>query len=165
MLGSGLRATATVDARKYGGDWQSCDYVQLSGEYHCDGLVTAFDSTASLLNDAPPSWGFVTPAIAASADTTGVEIRIRLRARLAGTYQAAVSEGTAELTTEGEPVRPIERAVLDYGDRGERAIEIRSKVPMTSWSFTFIREDTIVPARPFLDGPPDEPPDEVRAIR
>jgi hypothetical protein len=163
-LGSGLRATASVDARKVGGEWHPCSYLRVTGEYYCSGLVTAFDSTASLLNDAPPSWGFVTPAIVASADTPGVEIRIRVRARLAGVYLSAVSEGSAVLTSPDEPARTIERARLDFADRGDRPIEIRSRVPMTWWSFTLVREDAIVPARPFLDGPPDEPPPEVRAI-
>jgi hypothetical protein len=38
--------------------------------------LMVYDSTASLLNDAPPSWAFVARAVVASADTTGVEIRI-----------------------------------------------------------------------------------------
>ncbi|MGH2897988.1 MAG: hypothetical protein ACRDMZ_04885, partial [Solirubrobacteraceae bacterium] len=163
-LGSGLRATATVEARKLGGEWQDCGYTQLTGEYHCDGLVSAYDSTASLINDAPPSWAFVTPAISASADTVGVEIRIRLRARLAGTYEAAVSEGTALVSLDDGPAKEIEREVLDLADRGERAIEIRGSVPLSTWSFTFVRQDAIVPARPFLEGPPDEAPASVRAI-
>ena len=165
MLGSGLRPTASVAARKYEGAWRDCDYARTTGTYDCDGLVTAYDATTSLLNDAPPSWAFVTPAIAASADTDGVEIRIRLRAHLAGTYLAAVSEASATLATDGEAARKIDRARLDYADRGERKVEIRSKVPMTSWTFTMVREDAIVPPRPFLDAPPDTPPAEVRAIR
>jgi hypothetical protein len=164
-LGSGLRGTASVDARKLGGDWHACDYVRITGEYYCSGLVTAFDSTASLINDAPPSWAFVTPAIVASADTVGVEIRIRVRARLAGVYQAAVSEGTAVLVSPDEPPRTLERAELGFADRGEQEIEIRSRVPMTWWAFTLVREDAIIPARPFLEGPPDDAPPAVRAIR
>ncbi|HEX7842459.1 MAG TPA: hypothetical protein VF469_33530, partial [Kofleriaceae bacterium] len=134
------------------------------GAYDCDGLVTAYDATASLINDAAPSWAFVTPAITASADTSGVEIRIRLRAHLSGRYEVATSEGSAELAVEGEATRAIERESIELPDRGERAIEIRAKVPVTSWAFTMVRDDTIVPPRPFLDGPPDEPPIEVRAV-
>jgi len=33
------------------------------------------------------------------------------------------------------------------------------------WSFTFVREDTILPDRPYLEGPPEVAPPEVRAIR
>ena len=163
-LGGGLRATASVEARKLDGAWQDCDYSRLTGEYDCDGLLEARDATANLLNDAVPSWGFVTPAITASADTLGVEIRVRLRARLSGAYYAAVSEDEAELVVEGEPSRTIRRERLVYDDRGERAIKIRGRVPMTSWAFTLVREDTLLPPRPFLDGPPDDAPPEVRAI-
>ena len=163
-LGSGVRATARVDARKRDGAWQACDYVRLTGAYDCDGLVTAYDATANLLNDAPPSWGFVTPAILASADTADVEIRIRVRARLSGAYYAAVNEGTAALAIDGEPVQVLARKKLEYLDRGERTVEIRAAVPMTTWSFTFVREDTLVPDRPFLAGPPQDPPARVRAI-
>ena len=163
-LGHGARATASVEARVVGDAWQACDYVRVSGAFHCDGLVTAYDATASLLNDAAPSWGFVTPAIVASADTNGVEMRVRLRARLDGTYAAAVSEGTVELATDDAPARTFERGTLDYADIGERTIELRALVPTTSWAFTFVREDTIVPPRPFLVGPPDAAPGEVRAI-
>ncbi|MEO7734690.1 MAG: hypothetical protein ABIY55_27280, partial [Kofleriaceae bacterium] len=163
-LGHGARATASVEARLLGEDWQPCDYLRMSGAFHCDGLVTAYDATASLLNDAAPSWGFVTPAIVASADTAGVEIRVRVRARLDGTYAAAVSEGSVELATDDEPARTFERGTLDYADRGERTIELRAAVPTTWWAFTLVREDTIVPDRSFLAGPPDEAPAEVRAI-
>jgi hypothetical protein len=153
-----------VEARKLGGEWHECGYTQVTGEYQCDGLVTAYDSTASLLNDAAPSWAFVTPAIAASADTVGVEIRVRLRARLAGRYEAAVSEGSALVSIDDGPAKEIEREVIDLADRGERTIEIRGSVPMTTWAFTFVREDTMVPPRPFLEGPPEQAPAAVRAI-
>ena len=164
-LGSGLRPTASVEARPRDGDWQACDYVRLTGAFECNGLVTVYDGTASLLNDAAPSWAFVTPAIIASADTSDVEIRIRLRARLSGTYWAAVSEDSVEFAHEGEPVRTISRQQLTYVDRDASAIELRARVPITGWSFTFVREDTLVPDRPFLAGPPDDAPPEVRAIR
>jgi len=162
-LGSGLRATASVSARKHGGAWHDCDYSRATGAYDCDGLVTACDATASLVNDAAPSWAFVTPAITASADTHGVEIRIRLRARLSGRYDAAASEGKTELVVDGE-AHTIEREQIDFADRGERAVEIRANVSMAGWAFTMVRDDTIVPPRPFLDGPPAEAPTEVRAI-
>lgn len=162
-LGSGLRGTANVAARKQGGAWHDCGYSRVTGAYDCDGLVTASDATASLLNDARPSWPFVTPAIAASADTLGVEIRIRLRARLAGLYDAAASD-TAELAVDGEPARTIEHEQIRFADRGERDVEIHASVPMTSWTFTMVRDDTLVPPRPFLDGPPSSPPPAIRAI-
>jgi len=163
-LGSGVRATAVVEGRRLGGAWRRCDYLRLTGTYDCAGLVTAYDATATLLNDAPPSWGFVTPAILASAYVADVEIRITLHARLAGRYAAAVSDGKAAIAVGGEPFHRFEREYLDYADHGETSVEIRAQVPMTSWAVTVVRDDTLVPDRPFLAAPPDAPPDDVRAL-
>jgi hypothetical protein len=164
-LGHGLRATAQVEARLLDGDWRACGYASTTGVYTCDGLLVASDATANLLNDAPPSWGFTTPAITASAEVAGVEIRIRLRARLAGRYYAAASAGPMTLTIDREPARSLTRDKLDFVDRGARGVELRAAVPTTSWAFTLVRDDTIVPDRPFLAPPPLAPPAAVRAIR
>ncbi len=163
-VGSGLRATADVSARGPGGAWQPCDYARLTGGHVCDGLVVVQDAMASLLNDAPPSWGFNTPAISASAYVPGVELRVRLRARLDGRYWMAVSEGDVEVEVEGERDRSVTRAIVDYADAGERAIELRAPIPTTWWAFTFVREDTLITPREHLRAPPPEPPPEVRAI-
>lgn len=161
-LGTGLRATASVDARGDGGPWQSCDYARLTAVYACDGLVVAYDAMANLLNDAPPSWGFNTPAIYATAYVPGVELRIRLRERLAGRYWMAANTRAATVDISGEEPRAVERTIVDYADTGERTIEIRAPVPTSWWSFTFIREDALLPSRKHLRPPPDEPPPELR---
>jgi hypothetical protein len=163
-LGSGVRPTARVEARRLGGPWQRCDYVRITGAYDCEGLVTAYDATANLLNDAPPSWGFVAPAILATAYVPDVDIRISLRARLAGTYDAAVSDGVVALTAGGDPTRVIERETIGFLDHGERLVEIQAHVPPAVWSFSLVREDALVPERPFLALPPDQPSAEVQGI-
>jgi hypothetical protein len=164
-LGTGLRATATVEARGFDGAWEECGYSRLTGSYTCEGLLVAYDAMAALLNDAPPSWGFNTPAIAASAYVPGVEMRVRLRARLAGRYWMAVSEHTAAVDVEAEAPRVVDRAIAEYADGGEREIEIRAAIPVTAWSFTFVREDTLMTPREHLRVPPKEAPAEVRRIR
>ncbi|MGE3455229.1 MAG: hypothetical protein AB7O24_08990 [Kofleriaceae bacterium] len=164
-LGSGLRSTASVEARYLDDDWQTCDYAALAGAYHCPGLVYANDGMASLLNDAAPSWGFNTPAIVASAEAPGVELRMRMRARLSGTYWTAANDGTVSLSVDGEQPREVEREVLVYGDEGEREVTLQAALPVKPWSFTFVREDTIIPSRPFLVEPPAAPSASVQAIR
>ena len=165
-LGTGVRATATVEARLADGAWQTCGYARVAGVHHCPGLLVAGDGMASLLNDAPPSWGFNTPAIVVTPEQAGVEVRIRLRARLAGTYWTAVSHGAASLEAEGEPPHAIIRSVLRFADRGERALELGAVLASSApWSFTFIHADTLVPARGYLVPPPAEPPAAVRAVR
>ncbi|HEY0189861.1 MAG TPA: hypothetical protein VGC42_01985, partial [Kofleriaceae bacterium] len=154
-LGSGLRPSAQVEARLIGDTaWQTCSYSRLTGSHDCDGLVIASDGTASLLNDAVPSWAFVTPAITASAYTSGVELRVTLQARLAGVYDAAVSDGKVAMTVdqtappsggaagrgqapagEGDPASVFDRAQLTYDDHGERTVIITSPVPLAPWAF------------------------------
>ncbi|HWO19728.1 MAG TPA: hypothetical protein VNO30_13175 [Kofleriaceae bacterium] len=162
-LGAGLRGTATVEARGADGAWHDCGYTLWTGGYVCPGLAVAYDAMAGLLNDAPPSWAFNTPAIAASAFVPGVELRVRLRERLAGRYWMAASEGTARLAVSGEPGRDVDRTIVDYADTGDRSIELRAAIPTAWWSFTFVREDTLFPPREHLRAPPDEPPPELGA--
>ncbi|HEY5938640.1 MAG TPA: hypothetical protein VIU61_28510 [Kofleriaceae bacterium] len=157
LLGSGVRATATVEARLDGGPWQRCDYQRLQGAHVCDGMLVAYDGMTNLLNDAPPSWAFSTPGIVATADIPGIEMRVLLDERLKGTYWSAVSEGTVTLEVSGEQQQVYDRKVITYGDR-DGPIEIRAKVPMTFLWFTFVREDTLVPERDHLDPPPETAP-------
>jgi hypothetical protein len=165
-VGNGLRGTVDVSARELGGEWVDCDYERVTGTYACDGLVTVTDGMASLLNDAPPSWAFNTPSINAMPEAGDVELRIRTRARLAGLYWAAASGGTVELDVERSAPRTLTRDRLEYEDLGERAIELRATLPYSAygWSFTFVREDTLLPDRSFMVTPPDDAPASVRAI-
>lgn len=164
-LGAGLRATAKVDARVGGGRWQRCAYSALEGAHLCPGVAVVSDGMVQQLNDTWPSWDLNTPAIVATSLASDVELRIRLSARLAGTYWARVSDGAATLAVEGEPARELSRDVLTYVDRGERSIVLRARPSSARWSFTFVREDTLLPPRAYLVPPPDAPPPAVRAIR
>jgi hypothetical protein len=164
VLGSGLRPTAIVEARKMNDTWQRCDYQRVSGRYDCDGLVTAWDSTAVLLNDAAPSWPYVTPAISAAAYTSGIEMRVELTARLDGTYATASSDTSTELRVAGHDRLSLGHAEgLTYAG-GAQTIEIRAEVPLAGWQLSFVREDTLEPPRPFLAAPPSTPPPAVAAI-
>ncbi|MCX5742717.1 MAG: hypothetical protein NT062_09495 [Proteobacteria bacterium] len=165
-VGSGLRPIATVEARRaIGGDWTRCGYSRLLGEYRCPGLVTIADATATTINDAAPSWPFVTPAIVASPEAA-CEVRITTTARLAGRYLASVSRGTAQVTAFGDSPDLVTRSTpLHYTDAGDRVVTITSTVTDGNWSFAFVRADTIIPDRPFLIAPPPIAPAAIRAIR
>lgn len=158
QLGSGIRSSASVEARYQGGEWQRCDYNRLQGLYLCEGLLAAYDGMTALLNDAMPSWGFNTPGILASADVPGVEMRVRWREHLGGTYWTATTGDGVALDVSGEGTRFIDRTVIPYTDIGRRTIEVTAPIPTTLWQFTFVREDTLLPPRPYLAKPPDEPP-------
>jgi hypothetical protein len=157
-VGSGIRGTASVEARVTGGAWETCTYDRLPGEYRCDGLVKVYDGMTQTVNDIHPSWPFVTPAIVAAPDRDDVEIRVRLRERLSGTYWAAVGEGSAEISFNGDMPRNVDRnkEVIDLGD-ADRTIEIDGHVG-AGWSFTFVRQDTLEPDRSYLVPPPSRMP-------
>lgn len=163
-LGSGVRATATVEARLGDDPWQTCSYARAEGVFYCEGLLVARDATTRLLNDAPPSWQFITPAIIATADVPGTEIRVRLHARLEGTYWTAVNDGSAALRVDGDEERTISNSMLTYGAAGDRTVEIVATIPALEWELTFVREDTLVPARDYLVAPPEVAPAAVTAI-
>lgn len=164
-IGSGLRATATVEARYEGGEWETCSYSRVDGGFSCDGMLEAHDAMTAQLNDAMPSWGFNTPGVVATADAGGIEIRIKLRAKLDGTYWSATNAGTTVAIEGMEPVH-VTRKILVIGDEGERDVTITAALPLgEQWQFTFVREDTILPERGYLDPPPVAAPPEVRAIR
>lgn len=162
-LGTGVRTTAVVQARTTDGDWQDCSYSAVTAVFTCDGLAQAYDGMTSLLTDARPSWGFNTPGIVAYAMRDEVELRVRVLGELSGTYWVAAS-GSARLAVTGEAPRDLERAVIAYGG-GRRTIEVRAAIPKTPWSFTFVREDTIIPARDFLVKPPATAPAAIWRIR
>ncbi|NVB78308.1 MAG: hypothetical protein HOV81_07935 [Kofleriaceae bacterium] len=162
-VGSGVRASAKVEAR-LAGAWVECDYLRIRGEYDCDGLVTVSDATANILNDAPPSWPFTTPAIVARAYGPGVEVRITRSARLIGRYWAQASnQGVQLVLDKGEPLdlttRQVFRSVV------KRRVTITGGVPFPApLSIAVVLDERLEPPRPFLAPPPDEPPPSVRAI-
>jgi len=164
-VGSGLRATALVEARLPDSEWETCGYSRIEGVYYCTGLVSVQDGMASTLNDAAPSWGFNTPAITVEPDTTGVDVRIRMRAHLAGTYWTAASADSATVNFDGDS-RTITRSVETYDDRGDGEITITTQLnSYSTWTFTFVREDTLLPPRDYLVAPPETAPDAIRVIR
>ena len=165
-LGTGLRATATVEGRLGDTDeWHACGYSRADSSFYCDGIVEAHDGMTTLLNDAMPSWAFNTPGIVATPQSPGAEIRIHLKAHIAGTYWVANS-GTATVSISGEAPVELTRKILPYADDGERDVTITATLSGTeAWSFTFVREDTIFPERPYLAGPPLVAPAAIHAIR
>lgn len=162
-VGSGIRALATVEA-KIDGEWQDCAYSHTMGEYRCPGLVTIYDGTASILNDAAPSWSFVTSAINASIEDS-CQVRIWMRANLDGAYRASVSSGTATLTVDGEaPVEVTRDRDLSYASVGDRTLRVEASIYDHGWAFAMVKKDTIIPDRPFLEPPPVVAPAAIRAI-
>lgn len=127
LVGTGVRPVATVEARLPPYGWVTCDYSALRGEYDCDGLASATDTTANLVNDAPPSWPFIAPAVTVSAYSPGVEVRIRRTLHLGGRYWAAASHATT-LTLDSEEHAVKAQQTLELGDR-DHTVEWRASLP------------------------------------
>ena len=97
------------------------------------------------------------PPRALLAERPDVEMRIRFHEHLGGTYWTATSGDGVTLDVSGESSRMIDRAIIYYANEDERTIELRAPVPMAVWSFTFVREDTLVPSRDTSAAPESAP--------
>lgn len=147
-LGTGVRATATVEARTAGQVWETCGYENLTGHYRCPGLAAVYDATSRVLNDAEPSWGFLAPAIVATHETDGVEIRVRLSGRFTGTYLAASTAVSAlELGSDAHEIGA--QTTLELTDSSERVLELVAPLDVERYEFAMVRADAIDVAREF----------------
>jgi hypothetical protein len=159
-VGSGARPLAMVEARVPNGTWQTCDYSALTGDYSCDGLATVRDGMATVVDDAPPSWPFTTPAVIATADgDDDVEIRIARTMHLAGRYWAQAKGGKATLSIAGQPDLELDgRELVDEPD-GDHDLAITATVPADGGTkLVLVSVRAIEPPRPYLAPPPETSP-------
>ena len=164
---SGMRATATVEARKEGGDWQTCELVSLTGIYECEDVVSVADTTANLMNDAPPSWAFITPAITITPSLIGVEVRITRELPLGGTYWFATNRGEVTFRAGDaleHTIKPGPRTLAEIPGGSYRAEITTTLAEGLPQSIAIVRADTLVPERAFLAAPPASAPAGIRAI-
>lgn len=164
---SGLRPSATVEARFVGSDaWQTCTFSPVTGSYRCPELVNVADGTVNLVTDAPPSWPFITPAITAFAEASQVELRITRTLRLGGTYWLAAKSGRVSFALDGTRRLDFTSAKTAVQiPPGEHTVELTARVPDAApLEIVFVAERSLVPARPFLVPPPPAPPAAVTAI-
>ena len=159
VIGGGSRALATVEARLPGGAWQTCDFSALSDSFSCGGLATVRDGMATVVDDAPPSWPFTTPAVIATTDgDDDVEVRITRTMKLAGRYWAQAKGGDATLSITGQPDHPLKDRVIVEPPAGDQGVRITAKVPAAGGTkLVFVAETALEPPRPFLAPPPDAP--------
>jgi hypothetical protein len=166
LVGGGLRASAHVQARANGGDWEDCAYSPISASYRCEDVVSVSDTTVNQINDAPPSWAFITPAIAITSEAPGVELRITRDLKLAGEYWASSSYGGVDLQVGNDAARMIgTNTIVELDDRGEQTVTLALRVPDLATMFvTIVAKDALEPDRAFLAPPPPVPPAEITSI-
>jgi hypothetical protein len=165
QVGSGVRASATVEARAGAGEWMKCPYSSIAAHYRCEGVATVSDATVNLINDAPPSWAFITPSIYALAERDGVSVRITQSTRMSGQYAVGATFGPVVLDVGGDRRQLAARSSLVFPDAGERETVLKMEVPQSGMHVTIVAIETLEPPRPFLAGPPDAAPPDVAAIR
>ena len=163
---SGIRPSATVEARFIGAsEWQTCGFSPVTGSYRCPDLVTVADETVNMINDAPPSWPFITPAIAAHAETAQVELRVTRTLHLGGRYWLGATSGTVELVVDGDVRHQFAKKSTIELPRGEHTVQLTARLPDSgALHIVFVDEDALVPERTFLVAPPEQPPASVSAI-
>jgi hypothetical protein len=156
---SGVRPVATVEARVGGDAWEECPFSPTTGVYRCEGIVNVSDGTVNLLNDASPSWPFLTPAIIATAETEDVELRITRHMRLGGTYWAGSTKSTVTIAADNDFHHEFStRTALDI-PRGSYTITLATRVPNNAaTAISIVQESALNPPRTYLVPPPDVAP-------
>jgi hypothetical protein len=158
---SGIRPVAQVEARFVDGTWETCDFSPFTGSYRCAGLVNVSDATINIVNDAPPSWPFITPAITAYAEASGVELRVTRTLHLGGRYWLGAN-GKAKLVLDGNFEHELGVKSMIEIPRGKHTVQLTARVPDDgAMSIVVVAERTLVPDRTFLAAPPAEPPASV----
>ncbi len=162
---SGIRPVATVEARVGEQPWQECDFSAMTGVYRCEGVVNVSDASVNLLNDAPPSWAFITPAIVATPEMPGVEVRISRRIKLGGTYWVGADKSSVTMTAGTELNHTFDtRSVLEFATATYDVV-LTTKLPdAAATSITVVQQSTLIPDRTFLVAPPSTAPPAVSAI-
>jgi hypothetical protein len=162
---SSVRPVATVEARAGGEIWQDCSFSPATGVYRCEGVVNVSDSSVNLLNDAPPSWAFITPAIVASPETSGVRVRITRKLRLGGAYWVGADHGTVTMTAGDDFTHEFsKRSTLEIPTGTDTVVLETTLQDSGATSITIVDEDTLVPARAYLAPPPAMAPAAISAI-
>jgi hypothetical protein len=161
QLGNGARASAVVEARSDDGPFRRCPYMPAQGVYRCAGAAFIQDTTANLLNDAPPSPPFAVPAINLAPASSALEVRISLRARLEGEYWAVTNGPGVRLEVEGEADstlsnRQIRRAFAPA--EAEREIRLTATAaPRQFLQLAMVQRTALDPPRDYPVAPEHSP--------
>jgi hypothetical protein len=161
QLGNGARASAVVEARSENGEFRRCPYSPALGVYRCPGAALIQDTTANLLNDAPPSPPFAVPAINVAPASRALEVRISLRARLEGEYWAVTNGPRVRMEVEGEAESALSnrqsRRVFAPADT-ERVIHLTgTATPRQFLQLAIVRRTALEPPRNYPLAPEQSP--------
>ena len=148
LVGTGVRASATITARVGDGPWQTCGYRPALGQYECPDLVTVNDGVTALLYDDAASWRYPTPGIRVMAQRYGLTVRVEMQRRLDGRYWGAATDDRGTIRVGDQAFTLDHQFAADF-TRGEAvtvAVEIVDP-PLEGWFLTLVREDALAPSR------------------
>jgi len=164
-VGVGLQGNATVEARKPKGAWHECEYSPIHAIYRCLDVLHVRDVVVALLNDAPhdQSWPFSTQTINLFTRWGNAEFRIRLKAKLEGTYWARTDGGVVTVETpDGKKHKISRQQTLTFEPAQSGVVTLSGEVKKGLLKITFVRTSTLASAElKHYPTPPEEPPPEV----
>lgn len=148
LVGTGVRASATVTARVGDGSWQTCGYRPALGQYECADIVTVNDGVTALLYDDAASWRYPTPGIRIMAQQYGITVRVEMQRRIHGRYWGAATDdrGTIRVGDQAFVLDHQFAAEFPNSDDVTVTVEITDP-PLDGWFMTLVREDALAPAR------------------
>ena len=159
LVGTGVRASATVTARLGDGPWQTCGYRPALGQYECADLVTVNDGVTALLYDDAASWRYPTPGIRVMAQQYGITVRVEMQRRINGRYWGAATDDRGSIRV-GEQAYVLDHQfAAEFPNSDDVAVTVEvTDPPLDGWFMTLVREDALAPARTVPPMPESESP-------
>jgi hypothetical protein len=147
LVGTGVRASATVTARLGDGPWQTCGYRAALGQYECVDLVTVNDGVTSLLYDDAASWRYPTPGIRIVAQQYGITVRVEMQRRIHGRYWGAATDDRGNIRVGDQAYVLDHQFAAEFPNSGDVAVTVEiTDPPLDGWFMTLVREDALAPA-------------------
>ncbi|MBP9086038.1 MAG: hypothetical protein KBG15_07965 [Kofleriaceae bacterium] len=148
LVGTGVRASATVTARVGEGPWQTCGYRPALGQYECTDIVTVNDGVTALLYDDAASWRYPTPGIRVMAQQYGITVRVEMQRRIHGRYWGAATDDRGNIRVGDQAFGLAHQFAADFTHASLATVTVEvTDPPLDGWFMTLVREDALAPAR------------------
>ncbi len=148
LVGTGVRASATVTARVGDGPWQTCGYRPTLGQYECLDVVTVDDGVTALLYDDAASWRYPTPGVRVMAQQYGITVRVEMQRRIHGRYWGAATNNRGSIRVGEQAFVLDHQFAAEFSQASVATVTVEvTDPPLDGWFMTLVREDALAPAR------------------